>query len=466
MAYNAIATIIEPQAISTYEFLETLSTEKRLPIVMQNNDFWLDFINSAKEEISLMIEEIKLKTRIYDIDLMSLDRLFEISQLFGVYYDTAIDDSVEFVRREVKELIFKLTYKATPILYKSFSKSVDRLSELFLYYYTGSDVVRNSYSLLRDIVTHSVTTPYTHYSKEEFTGFLAEDIVLDSGLFLDTGWFLDTKIQKTNTNHLAIEYTVDELISLDGTNYSMTDDYLQYIRSNTEPYKRVIEVMHIGSQLNVIADSSKTVNTITDIQAKCRVTDNYNPLVSEGSYIKFGTGVQNISAPITDVATEISRVNVISDESYDISDWFGYVGEYMGENIKDRSVSSLYTSITLKYPEIRKKTCTINLKYNAVDYSFSDLDGEFSYTFPDNEKYEGTINYKTGLINMTTTPANPSLTTNIIIDYYTFQTINITEAGLFNSSDELISYATFPPFEFKWHGFHMNCGFLLKKTNF
>jgi hypothetical protein len=52
----------------------------------------------------------------------------------------------------------------------------------------------------------------------------------------------------------------------------------------------------------------------------------------------------------------------------------------------------------------------------------------------------------------------------ILADYYfTQSTINITEAGLFNSEGKMISYATFPPFEFSSVDYHLNLLFTFRK---
>jgi hypothetical protein len=61
----------------------------------------------------------------------------------------------------------------------------------------------------------------------------------------------------------------------------------------------------------------------------------------------------------------------------------------------------------------------------------------------------------------------PDNNTKITVNYYfTYTSISITEAGLFDVNNNLIAYMTFPAIEFLSADFHLNVHFFLKKTAF
>jgi len=469
--YTGSCTINSISCTSVVQYLETVFMEKRLPIIIQNNNFWLDFVQSCNPEISLAIDTIKDKSELYVIDKMEYERLLEITELLNITFDVTVNSTTEFLRREVASIAFKLAYKATAIVYKSFYRALDRVGQVFVYYYNGQDLLRHTQSLLTGTEILNQSDTHIHLSQENFTGFLEEDRTLDSDPVqrLDTGWILDTKLSKTSTKHVGIEYVIDELVthSSTGLSYTMTANYFDFIKSNMDVLKKATEVPHIGCQLVGIADTSNNVNTITDIELKTLTTTNYVPATfdSEVSYMKFGIGAHtDIATTIpTTLYTPIAKADVSIDEVYANTDYCGAVAEYKGQLVTVDTISTLVNPIILTYPEVRKKSIRFSFTYNFQDYTLSDEAGKFSYTLPDNEVIDADINYMTGIITFNTYPSGM---TDMSILYYTKQTMEITECGVFDINDNLLAYSTFPPIEFKSNAFHVNFAFLLSKTTF
>lgn len=465
-SYTSTCTLNNISCNATVSFLETVYMQKRLPVIMQSNDFWTQFAESCNTEISEVINTIKDKSELFVIEKMEYDRLLEIVNLINLPFDASIDSTVEFLRREIFAVRFKLQYKSTAILYKSLYKALDRTGQIYVYYYNGVNIIRSSKSILYNDATIDRNSPWTHLSEENFTGFLEEDLLLDDDQVLDLGWSLDTKISKTNTKHFSIEYTIDELLeNSEGKKYTILNNYLNYLYSSANIFKRVVEVSHVGLQINAITDNSQNVNEITSIETKCLVTSNFNQssFIAQVKYMKFGINKHtdiDTTEP-TDVGTCVAKLELDNDQIYSTTDYVSCVHEYPSQFIQEEFAS--LSLITLTYPEIRKKSITLKLTYKFIDYEISESNDKFVYIFPDNESIEGTINYTTGSIIFTDFPLG---ITNISFNYLTYLTQEINEAGIFDDNNNLLAYATFPPAEFKEQYYHLSMGFIIKRSSF
>jgi len=111
-------------------------------------------------------------------------------------------------------------------------------------------------------------------------------------------------------------------------------------------------------------------------------------------------------------------------------------------------------------------------KYIATDNGVGDISGADGTT--------GTIDYTLGKINVTFSAATdvdkditcdytyesgstPDSLSEIIAEYKLVNNINPTEIGIYNESDDMVAYATFPPAKFSDYNNHLSFQFFIKK---
>lgn len=547
-------------------FFEELKMEDRVPVVL-HTDFWLEFIDAIKKEIALYIDNLRDISEVYTIDKMEADRLIEVSNLLLIPLDSNIDSSTEFLREEIRAIPFKISYKATSLLYLSFLTIVKKLGTLFTYFFNGDYLNRDSLNLLQDISIHNITTSLFQESTLNFSGTLIDEIHLDDGHSLDDNWNLDTLNSKLNTKHLALEYYCNEIITKDSIDYLMTDDYFNYLYKNMLWGKKGSEVPHIGCQVCCITDNSNDYYTLSDTGVQCVTTASYNPAnnVTNLLYMEFGT--EKIFSPVlpTDLDNKIARIDIHTEEQYDKDGWQGVIGEYQGQYINDILIATPdgstdnYTYTLPNYP-IQKQTLKITGIVNGIPFTLTKNGGGILSS----AMAKGTINYETGYITLTsnflvsdsdvfstqgdghtltftytvavekrTNTTNtyvfkykinnitylafdngiggitgthinvgassivygtgvvtivfdlaPTDLTDIKIEwqwqqanffdagalikaeYYTENTINLTEACVRDNNNNLVAYASFSPIQFLSKNYHTNIMFFIKKSNF
>ncbi|MBD3216597.1 MAG: hypothetical protein GF311_28540 [Candidatus Lokiarchaeota archaeon] len=447
---------------SSGNYLENLQMEFRVPDILKDNAFWYDFIDAIKKEISILVDYASDIYEVWNVEKMEETRMIELNQTWSPAFDLAAKSDIAFLRSETKAIPFKIKYRDTIPFYRSIAYAVNREATLSIYYYNGDYIIRNMVDLLNNIETHTITEPYQQEADSLAFSALEEQLKIDDGWSLDTGYTLDTILSKLPTQHLALEYFINEVIEKDGTNYLMTTEYLNYMWNNVDPLKRVVQVFHIGLQLNAIVKNDNTVNTISPINLQAIATNNYTASTSFGGmYVKFGNGLRNLAPTLTDLSNPIAKINVLNEEVFESVNYRGVVAEYKGQNIIKEISGSLGSTVILDYPQVRYNNVTFSFTYLFIDYEIKDNNEKFYKEFPDADYIEGTINHITGYITFTHLPANPI--TNIKFDYYTRQNFEITEAGLFDLNDNLIAYSIFPLVEFNSFRYHINFGFILQK---
>lgn len=241
-----------------------LESEKRMPPSLKGTIYQI-FLEAISEEIKLFRDRAEQqKTTFYDTAAMEKERLIQISENFAVPFSTIVRDDLQFLRQEVNNIGFKLFYKGTPTLYKSFFLSVDRIGQMFIYTYSSAaDLLQRS---MKDPCDSAKTTPanlpFLFKCKNDFSGMVKDYVSLDSGLILDDSpaFKLDTSNSKISSNHIGLEYFIDRLIEKNSKSYLMTDEYLIFMSENINWGRRCKEVPHIGSQLSVQTDLSGLTN--------------------------------------------------------------------------------------------------------------------------------------------------------------------------------------------------------------
>jgi hypothetical protein len=563
-------------------------------------------IKAVAEEIWEYRQDIeKQKQSFWDVAEMDRERLIQISKTANVPFTASLDETEEFVRQEILAIPFKIKYKGTATLYKSFFLAAGRIGQVFIYYYQSAShaIIRSAKNPVADLLIVPPGITFLYESENDFSGFVENALTLDSNLRLDIAaggylWTLDTNDSQITTNHIGLEYYIDRIIKKTVSTdegafekeFLMTNEFLNFIRVNTEYGRRAKEVPHVGSQLSIQTDLSGRFDsfspgdpyTIPAVKVKAAARADTMSLiesVDDLTYMEFGTGSQPLPSSVDGNETEfpaglvarVSRAETIYKERFETNLSIGVVGEYVGQQI------NRYTAITangvdrefnffLPYKPIRRGNVRIVMELPGSSYKIitddrvGNLTGDFG---------RGTIDYNTGEIHLTTsflntlseTPAvppgyqdpyephkthyeftlknknlvpgsismdfhtgdgeeerivviadngsgqfseNPNIVsssidyvlghfiiefaapltpqsvfgisatypvdyvlpagTEIIADYYfTQSTINITEAGLFNSAGDMICYATFPPFEFSSVDHHLNILFAFRK---
>lgn len=413
-----------------------IRTIKKLPPSLKGT-FWEKLVSALQEELQeYRDEKVNIKALLFDIDNMGVDRLKQLSSMLGVYYDASINGDEAFLRREVEAVPFKILYKGTAILYKSFAKSLGRTGEMFIYFFKSSSnsLVRDSKSPLLTLPSHDPTTPFTLSSDENYTGFVQNDLMIDSDLILDVEsegvvWTLDTSNSEISSNHFALEYVIDRTITKQVRNindilvdkeFLMTQEYLAYLSGNVEFGRRAKEVPHIGSQLTLITDLSGFVDaaspgsaySLPDIKAKIVANPDMFTIVSsiyDASYLEFGVGTQPLStraSPLafpTDLVSRVGRTYLLYDERWEDSQWMAASAEYLGQQINYLVIvntglpespdgSKTHFEFTLPYAPVQRGNVKITFQWDATDrVLFDDRKGKLISDFG-----TGTIDYLTG----------------------------------------------------------------------
>jgi hypothetical protein len=219
----------------------------------------------------------------------------------------------------------------------------------------------------------------------------------------------------------------------------MTNEYLNFIRVNTEYGRRAKEVPHVGSQLSIQTDLSGTFDsfapgepyTIPAVKLKAAARADAMSLiesVDDLTYMEFGTGSQPLPSSVEGDVTEfpaglaarVSRAETIYKERFETNQSIGVVGEYVGQQI------NRYTLLTtdgtdkefrleLPYKPIRRGNVKIVMELEGVptkiitDDRVGNLIGDFG---------RGTIDYNTGEIFITTSFINTSTEVPVVPPEY------------------------------------------------
>lgn len=423
---------------------------KKLPPNMRSQ-FWIDLIDAIEEESNEVTKpKIAEKANLYNIEEMDYERLLEVSELLSLPFDVSINNDIEFLRQEIKAIPFRVKWKATVKLFKSFFNAIKRNGNVYVYYYDGMNLVRDTESLLYSITGHIPNLPYNHLSKDNFSGSIITQLKLDSGLKLDDGWQLDNAAVKRNTNHFALEIFLDThffsgtegsapdsglypstglapspslppsqtLAPLPRIAYLITPEFFSYLYTNVQESKKIINVVHVGCQLNCVVDNSRFYNsygsqyTVPELLLNGVTTDFMTGVTSvdDLKYIEFGVD-QRGSLPSTDLSgtqpdalrEKVARIEIIAQEKWEEDDWYGVTALYHGNSINDVVVGTGDGTTTefnkyLSYFPLKRGNITVTFISDAITYQLKD--DKFGNLVGDSG--EGTIDYNTGFLDMTT----------------------------------------------------------------
>lgn len=345
-----------------------LKTNKRFPPSLRGT-IYEAMIEALSDELSVYRSAVYLqKTSFYDVDLMSIARMLELSNTFGVPFVSFVKDDTVFLQEEIRAIPFKIYYKGTPTLYKSFIYALDRYGEMFIYVYRDDvkNIVRSMKEPFDDAYMTPLNLPFRHRSFGNFSGGIENWLKLDTNRFLDAGdasWTLDTSSTEITTNHFGLEYFIDRVIRRKDKNivtgvekendYLMTKEYLLCIDKNIEFARRTKEVPHLGFQLSIQSDNSGLCNSydlsseysVPSLKLKVVTRPDFFDLVATShdiARLDLGIGkravasVQNPSIPFPDsLALKICSVPILFNDQLENSYFIGAVGEYLGQSLNE-----------------------------------------------------------------------------------------------------------------------------------
>jgi hypothetical protein len=419
--------------------VKNLHSVKRIPPSIRGT-IYEAMLQAVSEELAIWRSSIGgVKTTFFDVDLVDIERLRVLASIFGVPFITLVKEDLDWLREEVRAIPFKIFYKGTTTLYRSFLSAIDRLGEIYIYTYQSdlSELLPSMLNPLIDAVNSSQNLPLRHRSRNDFSGVVKTWISLDEDYFLDADevlWKLDANSSEITTNHIGIEYWIDRLIYresiINGQRTTeellMSKEYLDYLAVSIDFARRTKEVPHIGSQLSVITDTTGLCNSfdpsseysIPSLKLKVAARSDFSLHVSTGYdilYAEFGSGVQelpsvqNPDVPFPDVlANRMVRVIINFRNHYENSFMSGAMGEYLGQTVQEIKLlsGSMFNGINQKF----NFTLPITpVQRGKAQFEFRFPDGDKVYTIKDDRKGEllsiyakGTLNYKTGEGNLTT----------------------------------------------------------------
>lgn len=240
--------------------------KKYLPISL-DYPLWNDLAESLSEELCLLYEEINKDANYWNIELQEDNQnLLYISEMFGKIPNIQIDQTLDFLKKEVNLISYYQSIRGSKTFYDVIFNVINRTGNIFLVQWTGKKLIRmvDTDKFIADFSTHDLSKPFlltdTLYSFPE--SFFAENR-LDSGLILDTNFTLDSEFEKIITEHLGVNYTADRLYTVDSTEFIIIPDYLDYLLDAVLYNKKATEIPHIGLEITATADNSGSYNSIS-----------------------------------------------------------------------------------------------------------------------------------------------------------------------------------------------------------
>jgi hypothetical protein len=416
--------------------VKNLHTVKRIPPAIRGTVYEA-MLQAVSEELAIWRAGIgELKTSLYDVDLVGIDRLTSLVTEFGVPFITTVKSDLNWLREEVRAIPFKIFHKGTITLYRSFIAAVDRFGEIFVYTFREDlgGILKSMKLPFDEAEITPQNKPFRHISKGDFSGTIKAWILLDNEYSLDAGeslWRLDTDSSEISTNHIGIEYWIDRTIQrekIEGDKiileeFLMTKEYLDYMESSMEFGRRVKEVPHIGSQISVQTDLTGLYNSfdptmeysVPDLKLKIVAKPDMLAHVLSAydiEYVEFGIGsyeiasVQNPAIPFPkDLEYRVARIPVLFRDHYGNKDYIGAEGEYLGQSIQEIKLldGSQWFNGSNKNFDFIVPVVPVQNGNMIFEFKLPESAGSLVYTVEDDKRGgllstygKGTINYKTG----------------------------------------------------------------------
>lgn len=475
--------------------MSIIDLKKLLPKALQSEIFWADLMDTLKDELDLIkIERFNNLLYYYDLNNNGDKELLkEVAIGYGYEIDNSLFDTLEYVQTDTESIGFRKRFKTTYLGYEYDYKSALYDGDVSILYFDGEKLIRaidvQTFTILANLTDFSL--PSKFIGERNYFQFFTGDLAYDSAFSYDeVGLQYDLSFNKISTKHIAVEYAPDQLIDVEGTNFTMTNEYLEYLAFGTNQNRRAIETPHNGVQLTFLMDESGYVDNLLPSSgsysyptmefSQSTIFGNYPTPLSNIVELRVGTGNQALPSKDdavpswpTDLVSTLFTVELRDDEKY-----------------SDSNLSAIQTILQIEYvsSEIvfngQVTTFTTNLSKETIlqQYGFEllyTIGGEDFIARDDgsgniigNHISSATINYTTAEIDITF-DTQTDVSTNVTANYKynsiadesslgdSFTNTQITEAGLFNSTGDMVAYATFPPVEYNDNKFHIAFQFVI-----
>jgi len=365
----------------------------KVPSALKITNFWPQYIEALAEELDLEDEELIIPSKIINDPSSGLnDYLIYLSTKYGYTPNLILDNSIDFLQKEVESIPYRIRHKGTYKGYKFNFKQIGRLGEIYNFFYNESKLVKainwsTVYSGINLLTASGLSIPFTGLKPDinYSTVTQAELIQLDTNRYLDETppWVLDNYLYSVPSKHLGIEYYIDRLVTKSGisTEYSIYDDYLQYIDIGTDYNKRNVVFPHTGTNICMFTSTSGTYNgfgytttsaySIPEIKLSSTVTLPYlltysgnNPTSTDICYASVGTKIRGINS--NNNRELINSSGILLAYSFDNSDYSNFIQDY---SIND--ISTTISGTTKKINSILGKSVNFNNSTYCEGYNFT-----------------------------------------------------------------------------------------------
>jgi hypothetical protein len=335
-------------------------------------------------------------------------------------------DSSQYAKAENIKTILDTSYNSNSFTFNSgaISNEVSLLATFVFYHLDNVTYLTYLYNILKNMKerleasTYGSLILYPSYTISGYeNGYGFQDISSNTSISMINDYIFTRGKVKIYllSNEYSLQYDdsyilgsseENSLIEKDGNEYLMIPEYIQYLQSIINHYKKVTDVNHIGFQLNLICDSQGyyDVNadgldyTLPSIKTKCAVNSFYNPdmlLITDIIGVMIGKGSLSIPAYTSGTPLDITSIDdfVLYSEldleekivvETETSSWNSILTQIPANTIKGEEVGigsssvSSYSGQTKFFPILKK---SVQFKYVSS--------GGFRYVNDRNNVLEG-----------------------------------------------------------------------------
>jgi len=286
-----------------------IDIKEQVQRIIRESDLWSDFLDAVTEELVNVKTEIEEKQRYLNPSLYTeVADLVALSRSLGYSPNLSLKEDLEFVQQEVESIVFKIKNKATYAYYRYLFKLIPKAGAIYIIYKDYLKLLRiaDVSTTVSSLASHDKTAPFTGFLPvEHFDQYRSEEVQLDAvPLFYldsDVAWRLDQDLVINPTKHIAAEYLINELITKNGTDYLLTEEYFTYLRKGMEYGRKAVDIPHPGCNLSIVIDDSGVYDnqnpgaaySIPTLKLKAATTPVYTTEVTP-TYFKFGTGQKDL----------------------------------------------------------------------------------------------------------------------------------------------------------------------------
>lgn len=473
------------------------------PKALRNRKFWTDFIEVYQEELE------NVKTHLIEDGLLNFydfrtktnaNQLLSIAKSFGYNADVSIDPSIEYLQKEIESIAFRKKFKTTYKGYEFSYKNIAWDGEVFLLYTENSanKLIRSISSLMIASLDEMEVFGYPLKLEaiDSIDSIIVEELYYDQNppiYYEELNMIYDMSSSQIATRHVALEYFLDRIVEEEGKEYLITNDYLRFLFDKANYNRRAVEVPHVGAQISLVMDKTGLADSaipesgysIPDMKLSCAIKEGefpYDTYKTDLYKIKLGTGSQTLPlstdnpAPEfpTDLANPLYEELLYNKELEKTDQWIivqTMIGlRYEQELITDVPTVNLSPFVISRSP-VRKKSFKLFYTIGGIEWEAND-DGNGNLI---GEKFSGTVDYITRTVSGTF-EEETDVGTSIEIGY-TYNSLSgenepsfvyseITEIGLFDTTDKMVAYGTFPPIQYNDTRYHLGVQFFVRRRSF